>query len=166
MATLLITLTRHSDGSSVLRCTRADGTTTWQKSTGRSGAFFPAHDLTHYAVETTLGCRHGFYGLLAAGWEIDDFADPARRGRIPEEARRVEAIVGVLDLQRATASECDARTLRARLGTMGANDTRMDELLALLDVTTLARIMEVRDELLERWAAIPAGGALTLEFTT
>ena len=26
--------------------------------------FFPLHDLTHYAVETVLGFRRGFYGLL------------------------------------------------------------------------------------------------------
>ena len=60
----------------------------------------PAHDLTHFAVESTLGVRRGFYGLLTEGWEITDFAKPWPRGPIPDEALVVELIVGVLDAER------------------------------------------------------------------
>ncbi|MDX1547565.1 MAG: hypothetical protein R3247_11285, partial [Rhodothermales bacterium] len=52
---LLIRFSRKRDGSTVLRCERADGSVTWQRRTGPTAAFFAAHDLGHYAVETTLG---------------------------------------------------------------------------------------------------------------
>jgi hypothetical protein len=38
----------------------------------RNAAFFALHDLTDFAVESTLGFRCGFYGLAAQGWEIED----------------------------------------------------------------------------------------------
>lgn len=158
---LRIRLARNADGTSVLSCTRADGTTTWQKSHGRSGAFFPAHDLTHYAVETTLGARGAFYGLLAEGWDIADFASGVA---LPDEALLVEAIVGTLDLQRATAPGTDAAAFRAQLEALGTTDPRTAQLLAVLDVATLDRLLTSRDALLARWAAVPPGGALELSF--
>lgn len=68
------------DGSATLTCTRSDGSVTWQRQTGQQGLVFPAHDLTHLAVETTMGYARGFYGLIAADWEIADFAAPWPRG--------------------------------------------------------------------------------------
>ena len=69
---LRVELTKRADGGAVLRCTRADGSVTWQRQEGRQAAFFPLHDLTHHAVETTLGYRRGFLGLVADGWELAD----------------------------------------------------------------------------------------------
>jgi hypothetical protein len=54
--------------------------------------FFPLHDLTHYAVETVLGFRRGFYGLVANGW---DFADSARR-ELPDDAGSAELVASLL----------------------------------------------------------------------
>src|SRR6185437_11388716 len=65
-----IQFTKKADGSAVFKCVRPDGSVTWQKQEGKHAAFFPLHDLTHYAVETELGFRRGFYGLIAEGWEI------------------------------------------------------------------------------------------------
>ena len=53
-----IELSKRADGSSVLKLTRRDGTSDWQKQTGPQANFFPLHDLTHYAVETELGIRN------------------------------------------------------------------------------------------------------------
>ena len=69
---LSIQITKRTDGSGVLRCVRADGSMTWQKQKSRHAAFFALHDLTHFAVESALEFRRGFYGLIADGWEIDD----------------------------------------------------------------------------------------------
>ena len=55
MPELLIRIKKKTDGAAALSCIRPDGTTTWQRQDGRLGAFFPLHDLTHYAVETVLG---------------------------------------------------------------------------------------------------------------
>jgi hypothetical protein len=69
MPELIIRLKKQSDGSAALACIRADGSSTWQRQTGAQGRFFPRHDLTRYAVETVLGHRRGFYGLVAEGWD-------------------------------------------------------------------------------------------------
>jgi hypothetical protein len=52
-----------------LTCVRDDGTLTWQ----RSSEHFAHHDLIHYAVETALGYREAFLGLVAAGKDLDAF---------------------------------------------------------------------------------------------
>jgi len=50
---LQIEIAKQPDGAGILRCTRHDGSITWQKQTKRA-AHFALHDLTHYAVETAL----------------------------------------------------------------------------------------------------------------
>lgn len=46
----------------VLTCIRANGSRTWTK----LHAAFPIHDMTHYAVETEIGAKDGFFGLRRA----------------------------------------------------------------------------------------------------
>src|ERR1700680_2496595 len=107
---LLIQITKRSDGGGVLRCVRADGSATWQKQESRHAAFFALHDLTHFAVESTLGFRRGFYGRSAEGWDVEDTTGKRTRGPLPHEAAEVEYLVGCFDNERAcgtiwTASE-------------------------------------------------------------
>jgi hypothetical protein len=110
---LTIRLSRRPDGAVIFALRRADGTTTWQKRTGPTAEFFAVHDLTHYAVETTLGYRGAFYGLVASGWDLSDFGPPWPRGPLPIEALAAEVIVGLFDTQRAaherlSATQCNA----------------------------------------------------------
>ena len=69
MSSLQVNLKKISAEKSSLHCRRADGSVTWS----RVHAFYPGHDLTHFAVETGLGLRQGFFGLIAGGWELSDF---------------------------------------------------------------------------------------------
>ena len=80
---MLIQLKKGRDGPSTLSCLRSDGSRTWAK----EHPFFPLHDLRHYAVESVLGFDEAFFGLIAAGWEIDDFAKPRASERLPLQAR-------------------------------------------------------------------------------
>ena len=100
MDALTIRLSKKPDGSVVFSCTRPDGSTTWQKHQ-RHAEFFPLHDLSHLAVETTLGLRSGFYGLLARGWNITDFGNRTIPADAAYEAALAEAVVGLLDGERA-----------------------------------------------------------------
>ena len=116
---MLIQLTRRADDDgAVLRCARDDGSESWQRQRGTQGRFFPLHDLAHYAVETTLGARQGFYGLVAAGWEIDDTTGKGARGPLPDEALAIENLVGLLDRERAgrdaspTAAVLDSQSVK------------------------------------------------------
>jgi hypothetical protein len=91
---MLIRLKR-SGRTPVLTCIRPDGSYTYGKMP--YGEFFPRHDLMHYAVETTLGLRESFYGLVAAGWSITDFNLPGVARMLPSEAGQTEFIVGELE---------------------------------------------------------------------
>jgi hypothetical protein len=83
---LIIEFAKEKDGSAVLRCTRADGSVSWQKQQGKHAAFFPLHDLTHYAVETELGFRHGFYGLIAEEYLVSAFSAERASGTVTTAA--------------------------------------------------------------------------------
>ena len=98
---LQIEVIKQPDGAGVLRCTRQDGSVTWQKQT-RHAAHFALHDLTHYAVETALGYRRGFFGLIAEGWDVADTTGKGARGALPAEAVEVERIVGLFDAERGS----------------------------------------------------------------
>ena len=104
MPELSIRIKKKNDGSAALSCTRADGSTTWQRQDGQLGLFFPLHDLTHYAVETVLGFKRAFYGLLAEGWDITSFNEPGISKRLPEDAGLAEVLVGFFDVERATGT--------------------------------------------------------------
>jgi len=166
---LLIRLKRHADGSASLTCTRRDGTATWQRQQGQLGRVFPPHDLTHYAVETTLGYRHAFYGLIADGWAIADFAKPWPRGPIPAEAIEVELIVGFFDAERINMAQWSEEEFNAhatqfvaarRIARPGAERITPRALTA----TELADVRDRRAELLARWAALQPGETLELPF--
>jgi len=148
---LAIQITKRRDGGSVLRCTRADGSVTWQKQDGPGAAFFPVHDLTHFAVEATLGSRRGFFGLIADGWNIDDTTGKGRRGRLPDEALEVERMVGLFDRERASGVAMSVEEFAEFAGRRLAEEQ-------------LQAVRSRGAELLRQWRALPPGSALELRW--
>lgn len=165
---LYIRLKRHPDGSASLTCTRRDGSVAWQRQNGPTALVMPAHDLTHFAVESTLGFRRGFYGLLFEGWEITDFATPWSRGPIPDEALVVELIVGFFDAERRQGEAMTAEAFQAQaehyVASRVAVGKKMPNGLRPLTDDELARVRARRDDLLAHWADVPVGGDLDLDF--
>ena len=159
---MLIQLTRRADGGAVLRCVRADGSVTWQRHEGRNASFFPLHDLTHYAVETTLGATGGFFGLVASGWDIADTSGKGARGPLPPEALLVEHLVGFLNAERASGSEWTAADFHAQAAQLVAQHG--DAVGAAPTDDLLASIRARRRELFARWAAVDTDGTLELTF--
>jgi len=147
---LEIEITKQSDGAGVLRCTRKDGSVTWQKQT-RHAAHFALHDLTHYAVETVLGYRRAFFGLIAEGWDVDDTTGHGARGVIPAEAIEVEQMVGLFDSERASG----VLWTEAEFSTFSPRTLTADEIQA---------VRALRSELFRRWAAVAPGQKLQLAF--
>lgn len=162
MSELVIRIKKKTDGTAALSCTRADGSVTWQRQEGLQGRFFPMHDLTHYAVETVLGHRRGFYGLIAEGWNVTDFGKPYPRGPVPAETIVSEEIVGFFDAERATPERWTAADLNEKL-TIRARDAGREQPPALTD-EDLAAVRARRAELFAMWRAVPAGDALELPF--
>lgn len=160
---LKIRLKRRADGSAAITCERADGTSTWQRQEGVIGQVFPAHDMTHYAVETTFGFTAGFFGLVSDGWDISDFATPWPRGPIPDEAQQVELLVGLLDMQRRMMADWTAddfleqgRLYVASRGNRVALPSLTDEM--------LTKVQDLRAEVFTKWNAVEPGDTLELLF--
>jgi hypothetical protein len=163
MPDLIVRLKKKNDGSAALSCTRADGSVTWQRQEGQQGRFFPLHDLTHLAVESVLGFRRAFYGLLAEGWDITRFAAPRMSEQIPHEAFIAELIVGLLDVERASGEQASADDFNWKLETHP--EARRDAQPAFrITEEQLAAIRQRRGEFFARWSALPVGGTLELPF--
>lgn len=145
-----IEIAKQPDGAGLLRCTRDDGSVTWQKQT-RHAAHFALHDLTHYAVETCLPGARGFFTLIAEGWDIEDTTGKGARGPLPHEAVEVEQIVGLFDAERSsgvlwTLSEFNKYSPKA------------------LSESEIQGVRALRAELFAQWLATPAGGKLERTF--
>jgi hypothetical protein len=160
---LNIRIKKNADGSAVLTCTRADGSVTWQRQLGPHGAFFPRHDLTHYAVETTLGHANSFYGLVASGWDISDFGPPWKQGALPQEAGYTELIVGFLDSERASLARWSSDDFNDK-AVIFYRDHKIADTPPMLSDDDLDRIRARRSELFEQWDAVKPGDALELTF--
>ncbi|NNG15241.1 MAG: hypothetical protein HKM89_02090 [Gemmatimonadales bacterium] len=163
MTDLTIELKKKTDGSTALSCTRADGTVTWQHHTGPQAQFFPLHDLTHYAVETVLGQRRGFYGLVVGGWSVTDFGKPWPKGPLPSEALAAELIVGFLDTERASMARWTAADFAQHAAIYLAQQGH--DLACELTDGDLGRIRGKRSKLFERWSEVAFGESLVLEFS-
>jgi hypothetical protein len=163
MPDLLIRIKKKTDGSAALTCRRADGSVTWQRQDGQLGRFFPLHDLTHYAVERSLGFDSAFYGLVADGWDMDDFGKSGEKGPLPDEAMLAELIVGFFDLERMTGEIGSADDFNQKIVGWYADKSRTPNAFRLTEQQVL-EIRTLRAELFARWKALPPGDALEIPF--
>lgn len=159
MSSLKIRLTKGRDGPSTLVCTRPDGTSTWM----RVQDFFPLHDLTHYAVESTLGLREAFYGLIVSGWNITDFAKPGAGSRTPPQAVHAEHYVAIL--QREFFAR-DLKTVDEFNEEMSAFSNGMSSTPARK--VSEAELGEMRAKVFElsnQWRSLGPGESMQVEFS-
>ena len=147
---LRIEIVKRPDGTGVLRCIREDGSITWQKQ-ARHAAHFALHDLTHYSVETALGYRQSFFGLIAEGWEVDDTTGKGARGSLPAEALEVERIVGLFDAERAS-------------GQLWTCEQFNESAPRRLSEEDIQRVRAIRSDLFDKWLSVAPGKKLELTF--
>lgn len=150
---MIIELKKTKDGRPSLSCVRGDGTRTW----ARVQPFFPTHDLTHCAVESVLGFENAFFGLVASGWNLDDFAEPGATRRFPPQSLWAEHVVGIIERGMAT----DAIALNAALA--ASIDRATAEPPEITD-DQLGRILTLRTRLIEQWHRLAPGETLAVEF--
>jgi hypothetical protein len=140
---------------------RDDGTST----SGQLGpaGFGAAHDLAHYVVESAMKTQDGFYGLLAGGMDIADFARKGAAREISDAAIAVECAVGQF-----TELAPDARVLAAEelnwLIAEAVRGVRPKAAPPSFDEPTLAAMRARHRELLRRWRDLPPGGTLELDW--
>ena len=159
---LRVTFERRADGDTVMRCTRRDGSSVWQRQKGARATFFVYHDLTHLGVERVLDTADGFFGLSARGWEIADTEGAGTRGPVPAGAIAIENLVGLFDRERASGVLWNADEFNEAARLYAEQHGR--EAPPPLDDATIAAIRADVASLHEGWRAIPPGGVLELDF--
>ncbi|MEO6871979.1 MAG: hypothetical protein ABI233_07140 [Chthoniobacterales bacterium] len=104
--------------------------------------------------------------MIAAGWELGDFAGPWRRGPIRADAREVELLVGLFDSERRIGDYLTAQEFCERGETYVAARRSAGKAAEgpALSEEDLARVRSLRDELLARWATTRPGETLELTF--
>lgn len=144
-----------------LRCVRHDGSET-ATMMPRQGVL--PHDLIHYVVETTLGYRHGFLGMVAGGADISFAMEQSHSYGQPQlaaQATHAEAIVESLQAQLWSGAFVQAMF-----------DAGLESACAMrgcaapvFDHPAVARgLYDAVLELSQRWQAVASHNTLTLEF--
>lgn len=151
---------KKTDGAAVVTLVRADGSST----SGRlgSGGFGAVHDLTHYVVETTLPLPGGFLGLLARGWNMQDFEVKGASSRLSDEAIVAECMVGQLTNVFFGGPPLSAADFNWLVHQAVAG-VRPGATAPVVSSETLTNMQQQLTVLLGRWRALAAGETLALE---
>ena len=151
---LLIRLQRGHDGRDLIACVRADGTSSWL----RTSSGLARADRAVIAIGATLALPGGVCTQVAAGAEIADFVQPgaAERGDLAGWELRLAALLAAAPGAPDARHEINASALREALGTAPPGAPLLDDALLLTVQGACARL-----EL--AWRGLAAGDAL--EFT-
>lgn len=71
-------ITKNTSKPHIILYKRNNGTETWMQ----ADDFFVRHDLSHYAIEKTLGYSTAFMGMLNNGMDIRDFENRDKRKKL------------------------------------------------------------------------------------
>lgn len=155
---MTIRFSKRNNKQHTLTCTRNDGTQTWMQVSD----FFIVHDMTHYAVETVLGYKNAFYGMLNSGINISDFEKPKeeRTVTLTDEAIITEHLVNLLTIEYNQG-------LIENFNNTLADSIRKENLLyqpPCLSAEQLAAIRTAIKENMNLWYQLPEGAHLELNF--
>jgi len=160
---MIIQLKKRIVKPTVLECIREDGSSTWSKL--HQGTV--SHDIAHYAVETVLGFTKAFYGIIASGFNIDDFELPKNErpealkpSQLDASALQTEHIVNLLQVEFFNSGE--NQDFIAELTTiLSENHIPFPE---NLNSKTLKSIRTLFSNLLQQWNSLDEGEFLELSF--
>lgn len=153
-----IEFVKKDEQQHILVCRRSDGTTTWRK----LDPFFLRHDLIHYAVESVLRFKGGFYGMVARGIDITDFDLPRQNRTVdmPVEAIMIEHIVNLVMVESREGRMKDfnaqlRQSLPAALHSVEGNWVSNHD---------LDNIHSTYEQLYRQWQELPEDDVLSLHF--
>lgn len=155
---LTVRVTKGRDARDLLVCEREDGTRTWH----RVSEGMPIHDLTHLAVESTLGLADAFYGLVADGWDIEAFAEPGASRQLPGMAVWAEVVVFLLQTELANGIVQDPASFNATVAAIGGS--KHVTYARHISADELAAIREMVRRWCDEWRALKPGEDLVFRF--
>jgi hypothetical protein len=125
------------------------------------------HDAVHFFVESELGMKNAFWGMIARGHHPEEIGAivkaaghaSATRGRRPDAvaipAVQAERMVEVFEAD-LWAGGCDPQTFRDMVEA-GCQQSRVPTF--ELDDETIARLRDRLTQFRDRWAALPISGS-------
>lgn len=132
-----------------MTCIREDGTSTYFRDENQGG-FFAIHDLTHFAIESTLGFTRAFFGLVAAGRDLDSFNQTGEQ--FHPEALQTEKLSGLVLLRDAHGNLLAAEEISEQVGDFEVSEDQLE------------KIRGVLDGLIAKWRALKPGECLEVDF--
>jgi len=160
---MIIRFKKKTDSPHTMTCIREDGSHTYTKL--KPG--LEAHDLAHYAVESILDFKKGFYGLLNEGHQIEDFEIPRNKrpmelipAHLPVQTIQVEYIVNQLMVEYWNGNQIRPfiEELTNTLTLAGIDFP------ASLNDQSLEKIRDKFHDLMDSWDKVPIQEELILEF--
>ena len=148
---------KKGNSKNTITCRRDDGTSTWME----AEPFMIIHDLTHYAVETSLRFDGGFYGLVEDGFDITDFQNKQKfkPKEMPPQAAYAEILVNLFLTERSD------RKILEDFDSVLSENIRLHQLAPLtVEKSTLDEIRSRSGELMRRWRELPPGEVLKFCF--
>ncbi|MCW3087850.1 MAG: hypothetical protein JWQ78_1236 [Sediminibacterium sp.] len=156
---MLVQLTKNTGKPHIIKYTRDNGTATWMQ----ADDFFVMHDLSHYAIETVLGYKTAFNGMLNNGMGIRDFEDREKRKAMEVTAEAMYA-ENMANLFLAEIGQGDFEDFNAMQQETFTSFARQYPGIVL----PLEKIREIRNflrQLLAQWNQLTPGETLALSFS-
>lgn len=123
------------------------------------------YDLLHYVVETTLGLRHGFWGMIADGAEFEkagktraDATKPSRTlsGDLTELLQS-EALVQEFRAAPGSSAESYLANIRKHFASTGVSAPPLED-------PTVRRLHSAVTEVSDRWCGLEDGESIVAEW--
>ena len=161
---MLIKFAKHANRPPTMNCVRGDGTATWFTASAANADYFISHDLLHYAVEAILGYTTAFYGLVAAGRDLNDFG--STEGVKDERSSSPEAMDAecLVDLVQALSADGSTPSYQAVAAAWADAVEPHSSSTPPVTEAQLTEICTVWGKLVRRWQTIEVNGALELSF--
>ncbi len=156
---MLLKITKHTGKAHIISYQRNDGTETWMK----ADDFFVRHDLSHYAIEKTLGYTSAFMGMLNNGMGIRDFENRDKRLQmtVANEAWYAENMANLFLMEIGQGEELDD------FNVVSADAFNKMGKAFPAPVLSGFQIRSIRDclrDLLHNWDQLPSGQTMQLTF--
>ncbi len=123
--------------------------------------------MAHYAVETTLGFKNAFYGLVAKGNNIEDFELPRDKrpeevmpDNLPNEALVTEHLVNLI-MTKAQTNDMHFDILTALNAILEEKNLNFPRNLTKERMNEMWTLFQ---NLLQQWHMLPRGETMELEF--
>jgi hypothetical protein len=143
----------------VIRYYRDNGTQTWMQ----ADDFFIRHDLSHFAIESTLGYTTAFYGMINAGTELSDFTNKQKRDALSftREAMLAETTANLflMDLMQGRVNNFNKVQQEAmKTSVPSISPVSMNE-------EQINAVRNALRQLISQWENLPAGQMLLLDIS-